>query len=110
MAFAGMIVGKVRSIMHQRKWSTAAFAACGAVLSFFLATHSLQGASTTPWSRWTRIRMQARPMFLFFGEVNMNVRQEGGKKLIETQTRATLMGAELARSRTLTTIDSTSGK
>ncbi|MGH9392519.1 MAG: hypothetical protein ACRD1Z_23185, partial [Vicinamibacteria bacterium] len=62
------------------------------------------------WQKWSSLRFQARPLFLFSGRVEMKLREEAGRRMIETETRATFLGVELASSRSQTTIDAATGR
>jgi hypothetical protein len=62
-----------------------------------------------PWSSWTTIHLEARAMLLFAGHAEMSLSQHGGRRFLETQSRATFLGAALARTRTRTTIDLATG-
>ena len=63
-----------------------------------------------PWSSWKRLRFEARQMLIFAGHVQMDRRDRTGKEVLETETRATLFGAELAHSRTMTRLDPSTGE
>ena len=49
-------------------------------------------------------------MLIFAGHVQMDRRDRTGKEVLETETRATLFGAELAHSRTMTRLDPSTGE
>jgi len=85
----------------------------GILAAAAVAVAGAAGASRTaadPWSGWTRLTFEARKILFFYGQVDMVLRDQGGRRTLETRTRATFLGAELARSRSLTTIDTTTGR
>jgi hypothetical protein len=67
-------------------------------------------ASAPLWKTWTTLRFETRPLVFFSGNFEMQLREQSGRRLLETRTRASFLGAELARSRSLTTIDSATGR
>jgi hypothetical protein len=63
-----------------------------------------------PWHDWKTLHLRARPLFLFSGQVEMTLREADEKKLLMTSTKASFLGATLARSRTVTTLDAATGR
>jgi len=63
-----------------------------------------------PWESWKTLRLKARAMALFSGRVDMELRDEGGKRHLETRTVARFFGARIAQSRTSSILDASTGR
>jgi len=82
-----------------------------AIVSFTSTAVSAISRPTAPeWSRWHTLRYEARPLIFFTGRVEMRLRNASARRLLETDTLATFLGAELARARSRTTIDPATGR
>lgn len=75
-----------------------------------LAVASTAPSSAPPWASWSSLRFEARPLLLFSGKVEMDLGRGDGTRVLETKTRASFLGAEIARSRSTTTVDAETGR
>lgn len=71
---------------------------------------STPASKETPWSTWRSLRLEARKLLFFSGAFEMTLRDENDKRYLETSTVARFFGAELTRSRSVTTIDIATGR
>jgi hypothetical protein len=66
--------------------------------------------TVSPWHGWTTLRLKARSAPLMRGSVELRVSQTPEGTRLETSTRASFLGATIARSETSTLLDSTTGR
>lgn len=95
----------------------ARFAARPTIAACVLAPFSLAVAACvdapeaqSPWHGWTTLRMKARSVPLLRGRVELRLSEDVGGRRLETSTSASFIGATIARSETMTLLDSVSGR
>lgn len=65
--------------------------------------------ASSPWSDWTTLRFDAGAKPLLEGEVELSLVEEGDRILFESRATARLLGIQITRSRTRSTLDRASG-
>ena len=77
-----------------------------------LAAAGCAGAPDTggPWNGWSRVRLEVAAMPLLSGTIELRVRSEAGKTLVETESVASLLGTRIAESYTTSVLDARSGR
>ena len=74
-----------------------------------LACTGASGARS-PWRSWTTLRLEAKAMPLFRGQVEMAVGEKAGERRLETWATARFLGVIIARSRTETVFEPGTGR
>jgi hypothetical protein len=64
----------------------------------------------SPWESWDTLRLNAKSVPLFSGNVQMQVSVEQGKTRFETQSTARFFGARIAQNTTLSIMDGKTGR
>jgi hypothetical protein len=100
----------VRTSFVVRRFTPSIYALC--LLSFVRFAVACVDAqeAVSPWESWDTLRLKARSAPLMRGSVELRVSEGAEGRRLETSTRASFLGATIARSQTTTLLDATTGR